>query len=138
MSSSESDMLKTFAPSMRRLEAERFYSGEPEGQVLVHEGARKRPLDPRFDLCQHSPAELGWGNAGCGTSQLALALALLADALDDDARALQLYLRFSCRVVASFPQRWTITRSRILAHVDLIEDQVRDNPAAVLLFSRAN
>jgi hypothetical protein len=104
--------------------------------VLVHEGARKRPLDPRFDLRQHSPAGFGRGNAASGPSRLALAL--LADALDDDARALQLYLRFSCRVVAIFPQRWTITRSRILAHVDLIEDQVRHNPEAVLAFSRAN
>lgn len=136
MSSSESDMPKSFGPSARGLDSERFYSGEAGGQVVVHEGAKKRPLDPRFDLRRHSPAGFGGGYAGSGPSQLGLAL--LADALDDDARALQLYLRFSCRVVAIFPQRWTITRSRILAHVDLIEDQVRDNPKAILALSRAN
>ncbi len=35
--------------------AEIFYSGEQAGQVTVREGETKRLLDPRFDLCKHSP-----------------------------------------------------------------------------------
>jgi hypothetical protein len=31
---------------------------------------------------------------------------------------------FRRRVVEQLPERWTITRSRILAHVDLLEDQM--------------
>jgi hypothetical protein len=33
-------------------------------------------------------------------------------------------------VVALFPERWTITRSRVLAYVDLIELEKRADPAA--------
>ena len=50
-----------------------------------------------------------------------LSLALLADALHDDARALKLHHRFNRRVVTLLPARWTITRSRILDYADLIE-----------------
>lgn len=38
-----------------------------------------RPLDPRFDLANHSPTGFEWGYGGSGPAQLALALA--SDAL---------------------------------------------------------
>jgi len=85
---------------------ERFYSGEPGGQVTVRDdftitdGKPKRSLD-------HQPDQL--------------ALALLADALGDDDRALQFHQDFNRRVVSIFPARWTITRSRIIAYVNMIE-----------------
>jgi hypothetical protein len=97
--------------------AERFYSGEPGGQVTAREGASKRPLDPRFDLRKHSPPGLAPGD-----SAVQLALALLADALDNDERALHLHEDFNCRMVTLFPKRWTITRSRILGYLDAIEN----------------
>jgi hypothetical protein len=33
------------------------------------------------------------------------------------------YEYFSRRVVAQFPERWTITRSRVLAYVNMIESE---------------
>jgi hypothetical protein len=46
---------------------------------------------------------------------------LLADALQNDARASSVHHDFNSRVVPLFPKRWTITRSRIIAYVDRIE-----------------
>jgi hypothetical protein len=48
---------------------------------------------------------------------------LLADALQNDARALRVHHDFNSRVVPLFPKRWTITRSRIVAYVDRIETE---------------
>ena len=104
--------------------AEVFYSGEQTGRVTVRQGETKRALDPRFDLHKHSPSGFAWGEGDAGPAQLALAL--LADALQSDARALQLHHRFSRRVVSIFPERWTITRSRVLAHANMIEQQVSE------------
>lgn len=98
--------------------AERLYSGEPVGTVMVREGGETHPLDPRFDLRYHA-ARFSWGSVGAGAAQLALAL--LADATGDEDRALALHHRFENRVVAIFPERWTITRSRILAHAEMLE-----------------
>jgi hypothetical protein len=46
---------------------------------------------------------------------------LLADALQNDARASRVHHDFNSRVIPLFPKRWTITRSRIIAYVDRIE-----------------
>jgi hypothetical protein len=99
--------------------AETFYSGVRPGQVMAREGSTRRPLNPRFDLRKHSSTRFGWGKGEVGPAQLSLAL--LADALGNDARALQLHQRFNHRVVTMLPERWTITRSRILAYADMIE-----------------
>lgn len=88
---------------------------------MVREGGERHPLDPRFDLRSHAPRGFTWGTAATGALQLALAL--LADATIDDNRALDLHYRFERRVVSIFPERWTITRSRILAHADMLEFQ---------------
>lgn len=110
--------------------AERFYCGEAPGKVTVREGAERWPLDPRIDLRKHS-AGFAWagadGNAG---PALQFALALLADALQNDARALRVHHDFNSRVVPLFPKRWTITRSRIVAYVDRIETEHNSIPAA--------
>jgi len=100
---------------------ERIYSGKPGGQVVVREGVDKRPLNPRIDLRKHSPAGFAWGEDSA--AQAELALALLADALDNDERALWLHQDFNRRVLRLLPTRWTITRSRILAYVDMIESK---------------
>jgi hypothetical protein len=99
--------------------AEIFYSGEQAGQVTVREGETKRPLDPRFDLCKHSPPGFAWGHGNSRSAQLSLAL--LADALQNDGRALRLRNRFNRRVVTMLPARWTMTRSRIIDYADMIE-----------------
>lgn len=98
---------------------ERFYSGEAASVVTVRESEKKRPLDRRLDLTQQSAVDFSWGNDESGAAQLAVAL--LADAVSDDVVAMQLHHEFTRRVVNIFPDRWTITRSRILAHVEMIK-----------------
>jgi hypothetical protein len=98
-----------------------FYSGDHLSQVTVREGERSRPLDPRFDLCEHSPSGVGWTKDDGGPIQLSLAL--LADALGDDARALRLQHSFCERVAAILPDRWTISRTRIVAYANMIDYQ---------------
>src|SRR5258708_39621212 len=66
-----------------------------------------RPLNPRLDLWNHSPTGFEWGYGGSGPAQLALAL--LADHLSDDRRALDFYQRFKWAVIAELPRKgWTL------------------------------
>jgi Family of unknown function (DUF6166) len=97
---------------------ERFYSSGLNGQVIVREGADRRPLDSRTDLQDHS-ANFEWGRDSAGAEQLSLAL--LADALGNDIRAKFLHQKFKSRVIVDLPDRWTMTRSRILAHAKMLE-----------------
>ncbi len=77
-------------------------------------GETAEPLDPRYDLRNHSPDGFCWGYTGSGPAQLALAL--LADAVGSDV-ALKLYQRFKDAEVARWPQNrdWTYTRSQARA-----------------------
>jgi len=107
---------------------ERFYSGQRDGQVTFRDGiggGKKHPLEPRFVLLKHELQKTTRPNDGSK-----LALTLLADALGDEARAIEIHKYFSRRVVALFPERWTITRSRVRSYVDLIEREKLANLAA--------
>lgn len=67
------------------------------------------PLRPRLDLRSHSPTGFEYGYHGSGPAQLALAL--LADAVDDGT-ALALYQTFKRAVVGAIVPgivRWEIT-----------------------------
>jgi hypothetical protein len=70
-------------------------------------------LNPRLDLRNHSPTGFQWGYGGSGPAQLALAL--LADHLGDDERALTLYQDFKWKVIAALPQDkgWTLDPEQI-------------------------
>lgn len=114
--------------------AERFYCGASARQVVFREGSERQPLDPRFDLRKHSSTGFAWGTDSAGPAQQ-LALALLADALRNDARALDVHQDFSRRVIPLFPGRWTITRSRILAYVDRIEAEHNKKPSDLNRYS---
>jgi hypothetical protein len=70
-----------------------------------------RKLDPRFDLKRLSPAGFEWTYEGNGPAQLALAL--LADHLGDDAKALALYDPFMRAVVAELDNSWELTSAEI-------------------------
>jgi hypothetical protein len=70
-----------------------------------------RPLDPRFDLKRLSPTGFEWTYEGNGPAQLALAL--LADHLGDDARALRLYQPFMRAVVAELDNSWELTSAEL-------------------------
>src|SRR5205807_876845 len=66
-----------------------------DGAVVTVDG---KPLPPRYDLKRLSATGFEWTYEGAGPAQLALAL--LADHLADDKKALALYERFMRRVVA--------------------------------------
>jgi len=70
-----------------------------------------RPLDPRFDLKRLSPTGFEWTYRGNGPAQLALAL--LADHLGDNDRALALYQPFMRAVVAELDNSWELTSAEI-------------------------
>jgi hypothetical protein len=86
-------------------------------------GAKRRPLEPRSILFKHR--ENGFARTGRGSECAHIALAILADALGDEAYAIKAHEYFGRRVVALFPERWTISRSRVLAYVNMIEHEKR-------------
>ena len=70
-----------------------------------------QPLPRRFDLLSASPTGFSWGFRGSGPAQLAIAI--LADAYDDEF-AVKQYQRFKDDVIAKLPEReWVITREDI-------------------------
>ena len=89
--------------------------------MKVYEGARSlagalvtvdgRPLPPRHDLRLLSKAGFEWTYEGAGPAQLALAL--LADHLGDDQRALKEYERFMREVVANLDNAWRLSSDDI-------------------------
>ncbi|MGE0717038.1 MAG: DUF6166 domain-containing protein [Alphaproteobacteria bacterium] len=78
------------------------------GAVVTVDG---RPLPPRLDLGRFSPAGFEWTYEGAGPRQLALAL--LADHLGDDRRAVALHERFMSAVVADLDNAWRLTSQEI-------------------------
>jgi hypothetical protein len=105
---------------------ERFYSGRRGGTVTIRDGigaANKRPLPPHAVLFKHG--EMGLTRIGDGSGRAEIALTLLTDALGNEARALAMHEAFSRRVVALFPERWTISRTRVLSYLSLIEFERR-------------
>ena len=85
------------------------------GAEVTVDGA---PLDPRFDLKRLSPTGFEWTYEGNGPAQLALAL--LADHLGDDGRALALYQAFMRAVVAELDNSWELTSADIDAALQAI------------------
>lgn len=107
----------------------KVYRGVPSeagAVVTVEEDGMSRGLDPRFDLREHSPDGFNWGYGGSGPAQLALALA--ADALGDDERALDVYQRLKFRLIGSLPEDgWTLSEERVRATIEAVERE-RDAP----------
>jgi hypothetical protein len=91
------------------------YTGDRtiDGVQVMVDGA---PLDPRFDLKTLSELGFEWGYEGAAPTQLALALA--ADVLGDDARALQVCEILMERVVANFANEWVMTEGDIKSALD--------------------
>ena len=87
------------------------YTGRREYHYTVV-AVNGRPLDPRFDLWEHSSTGFEWGYGGSGPAQLALAL--LADHLGDDERAVALHQDFKWAVVVKLSRpTWTLTSDQI-------------------------
>lgn len=84
-----------------------------------------REIAWRLDLRNHSPTGLEWGYGGSGPAQCALAL--LADVLENDARALKFYQRFKWHTICGFDRRgFAITDDQIRDILIEIDDQIRD------------
>ena len=79
-----------------------------DGAVVTVDGKK---LAPRLDLKKLSPAGFEWTYEGAGPAQLALAL--LADHLGDDGRALAAYEPFMRKVVAELDNSWELTSADI-------------------------
>lgn len=90
--------------------------------VTVNEpGRRARRLPWRTGLVNHSPTGLEWGYAGSGPAQTSLAI--LADALSDNDRAVRLHQAFKFRVIAGLARNtdWEMTIDEVVAHADALD-----------------
>jgi hypothetical protein len=96
---------------MKRYEGGRSLAGA----VVTVDGA---PLDPRFDLKRLSPTGFEWTYEGAGPAQLALAL--LADHLGDDTKALAVHEAFMRAVVADLDNSWELNSAEIDAALKAI------------------
>jgi len=96
------------------------YQGERglEGAMVTVDGL---PLPPRFDLRTFNRTGFEWTYSGPGPRQLALAL--LADYLGDDARALEMSGPFMHAVVAHLGNAWVMTSDEIEAALHNLEQQ---------------
>lgn len=89
----------------------RTYEGLRRGHH-VDVSVNGRLLNARLDLWNHSPSGFEWGYGGSGPAQLALAL--LADHLGDDEKAVRLHQEFKRKVIASLPHdHWILTSHEI-------------------------
>jgi hypothetical protein len=79
-----------------------------DGAVVTVDG---KPLNPRFDLKRYSSMGFEWTYEGDGPRQLALAL--LADHLGDDAKALAMTESFMTMVVSVLDNAWRLTGEEI-------------------------
>lgn len=80
-----------------------------------NEGRTTLPLKHRLDLANHSPSGLSWGYSGSGPAQLALAI--LADCLQDDKAAVKYHHPFMWDVIERLDKEKPFT---------LTEKQIRD------------
>jgi len=109
-----------------RSKHERFFRGERFGNgdcLITVDG---KPLDPRFDLRNHSPAGFNWGYGGSGPAQAALAI--LADALGDDEATVLFYQDFKWMVISHID-----TDEFAMSQADVIEWFERDPERAAFL-----
>jgi len=97
----------------------------PASVYRITDAGERIPLEPRFDLANHSPTGFEWGYGGSGPAQLALAI--LADHLRDDERALRLYQMFKAKVIAVIDQsEWQMTSEFIERVVMALENSMKN------------
>ena len=87
-----------------------------DGIVVTVDGTA---LDERRDLKTISDDGFEWGFEGPAAEQLALAI--LADHLGDDPRALRLSAPFMREVVANFANEWVMTSNDVAEAVEALE-----------------
>jgi hypothetical protein len=106
----------------------RHYVGERTDQgceVMVVDAAHAGggyALDPRLDLRHHRQEGFSWGCCGSGSAQLSIAL--LADALGNDRKALDYYQEFKRRIIAPLEgDRFELSEEDIRQMVACIDAQ---------------
>jgi hypothetical protein len=87
-----------------------------DGIVVTVDG---HPLGQRLDLKKLSDDGFEWSFEGPASAQLALAI--LADHLGDDPRALRLYKPFMREMVANFANEWVLTGNDVAEAVSALE-----------------
>ena len=95
------------------MSGKRTYSGmrQSDGTTLVN--VNGRPLAARADLRNESATTFDWGYEGRG-APAQLALAILADHLGDDRKAVRYYEHFLRCVIQSLPsESWILTGPEI-------------------------
>lgn len=101
------------------------YVAEPEmadydnaGKVWVREqDGNQSVLDARLDLVNHSPTGFAWNYGGSGPAQLALAI--LADLIDDE-EAVRLHQTFKADVIAHKPRgKWHLPESSVREWIEV-------------------
>jgi len=102
----------------------------PESPVYGNRASEPYLLPPRRDLANHSATGFAWGYQGSGPAQLALAI--LADYLGDDERALALHQVFKSKMIATLvPDHSFAIMSHeidpVLAQIDIDEHAVTGN-----------
>lgn len=104
--------------------AMRIYGASSFGVVTVFEQHQTRALNPRLDLLRLSPGGFTWGEYGSGNGDRQLALAILADAYDDE-KALCLYEQFAERAIYTKSREapFAMTLDQVLEHVEAIEKE---------------
>lgn len=102
---------------MAKVNGHKMYQGERglDGILRVNVVNRhsRQKLRLRLDLWNHSPTGFEAGYGGSGPAQLALAI--LADALDDDDLAIRLHQKYKWQVIAKLPRNadFTITHAEV-------------------------
>jgi len=94
------------------------------------EGAEVSRLSPRTDLMKHTPnGAFECGFKGSGPSQLALAI--LADHLNDVGEAVDLHLNFRDRVIVGLPRDrdWRLTKANIDTQLEGLRSPGAKSPA---------
>ena len=113
----------------------KIYHGErtADGSVVrVSVNGVDCALPLKLNLRNHSPTGFEWGYGGSGAAQLALAIC--ANALRDDERAVRVYQAFKWRVIAPLQSdSWRMTGGEILDHVSACEAEASKQLGAVSL-----
>jgi hypothetical protein len=107
------------------------YEGKPLGHGVYEVRrtttvGRTEPLDPRHDLAQYGSGHFAWGYGGYYARQTALAL--LADAIDDNERALRLAVAYTAAHFAGIDAQasWRLSRQELRDQANAIEAPYRE------------
>jgi len=99
----------------------RIYQGDRtiDGSVITVDGT---PLDPQLTLRTFTDRGLEWGYEGDGPRQVALAI--LAEHIENNDEALELCENFMLHVVANFGNEWEMSSNDIDIALKNIDSQI--------------